>query len=164
MNKAHKEKCLKWCLDNQNQDWSMVIFTDESYFQLFRNKVQEWAKSRPQKPTPKHRPSFMVWGGIGTRETTTLEIARGSINATWYQDILAANLEPSLAVIYPDRYVLQQGTATPHKAKSTKKRLEDCGIVVLEWPPYSLDLNPIENLWHVMKDALEKLDPRNMEE
>jgi hypothetical protein len=121
MTKAHKEKCLKWCLDNQKRDWSMVIFTDESYFQLFRNKVREWTKSRPQKPTPKHGPSFMVWGGIGTRGTTTLEIARGSINATRYQDILSTNLEPSMAVICPDGYVLQQDNATPLKAKSTKK-------------------------------------------
>jgi hypothetical protein len=121
MTKEHKEKRLKWCLDNQNRDWSMVIFTDESYFQLFRNKVREWAKSRPQKPTSKHGPSLMVWRGIGTRGTTILEIARGSINATRYQDILAANLEPSMVVIYPDGYVLQQDNATPHTAKSTKK-------------------------------------------
>jgi transposase len=33
-------------------------------------------------------------------------------------------------------------------------------VDVLEWPACSPDLNPIENLWQIMKCRLEKMDPR----
>ena len=37
------------------------------------------------------------------------------------------------------------------------------GIPVLEWPPWSPDLNPIENLWALLKVRLNKEFP-NIEE
>lgn len=40
-----------------------------------------------------------------------------------------------------------------------KKYLESLGITWLEWPPYSLDLNPIENLWALLKAEVNKRFP-----
>jgi hypothetical protein len=37
--------------------------------------------------------------------------------------------------------------------------LEKHGIWTLEWPPYSLDLNPIEHLWWHLKRKIVKLHP-----
>jgi transposase len=34
------------------------------------------------------------------------------------------------------------------------------GLVPIFWPPFSLDLSPIENIWNRMKDILEQLDPQ----
>ena len=30
------------------------------------------------------------------------------------------------------------------------------GVELLDWPPYSPDLNPIENLWHILKAEIMK--------
>lgn len=38
------------------------------------------------------------------------------------------------------------------------------GIRVIEFPPRSPDLNPIENLWHVLKWRVERRNPRTGEE
>ncbi len=38
------------------------------------------------------------------------------------------------------------------------------GVHILEFPPRSPDLNPIENLWHVIKCRVESLHPRTVDE
>ena len=34
-----------------------------------------------------------------------------------------------------------------------------CYTVLRNWPPYSLDLNPIEHVWARLRDMLEEVDP-----
>jgi hypothetical protein len=33
------------------------------------------------------------------------------------------------------------------------------GVVLIDWPPYSPDLNPIENLWFPLKEGVYKVNP-----
>jgi hypothetical protein len=35
---------------------------------------------------------------------------------------------------------------------------------ILDWPSQSHDLNPIENLWSVMKNIVQKRNPKNLDE
>ena len=66
------------------------------------------------------------------------------MTADKYVDILTENLEEStLKMDLDEEWMLQQDNE--RTAKKTKKFLQDCEIEVLEWPPQSADLNPIEN-------------------
>ena len=158
----HIKKRLEWCLKNRRRNWKKTVFTDESFFVFFRNKVKQWGRKRPCIPVPKYSPSIMVWGGISHRGTTSLHMTRGKINSDTYQAILRDNLQP-IKALYPQGFTLQQDGATPHTSKSTQKFLEEGGYEVLDWPPNSPDLSPIENLWGIMKNALEKEIDRSPE-
>jgi transposase len=42
--------------------------------------------------------------------------------------------------------LFMQDNAPGHTVKETKELLKTLAIIVINWPPYSLDLNPIETL------------------
>ena len=46
-----------------------------------------------------------------------------------------------------------------HRRKAVKKFLEQKKIKTLEWPGNNPDLNPIENLWCVMKNKVSEKHP-----
>jgi transposase len=37
--------------------------------------------------------------------------------------------------------------------------LEEEGIDLIDWPPYSPDLNPIKNLWKMLKAEIDRAHP-----
>jgi transposase len=51
-----------------------------------------------------------------------------------------------------------------HKAKIIRVYLERQGVKLLSWPPQSLDLTPIENLWKQIKGRIghREIRPRNI--
>ena len=51
-----------------------------------------------------------------------------------------------------------------HTAKSTQAWCENSHIHVLDWPANSPDLNPIENLWGIVKKKLYKHQPNTCEQ
>ena len=53
-------------------------------------------------------------------------------------------------------YVIQDG-APAHRAKNTQLEEKNLGIIHLEWPASSPDLNPIETLWCTMISHLYNL-------
>ena len=55
--------------------------------------------------------------------------------------------------------IYMQDNAKIHKSHATMKWFRDNGIDLLEFPPYSPDLNPIEQLWFHLKELVNILDP-----
>ena len=47
----------------------------------------------------------------------------------------------------PELWVLEQDNDPKHTAKSAKKWFTNNEVRVMEWPPQSVNLYPIKNLW-----------------
>lgn len=106
----------------------------------------------------------MIWAAIGLDVRTPLiymtrdsEASNEGFTAKSYIEALEEGLIP----IYQAGQVFQQDNARIHTAKVTQEWFERHGIWVIDWPPYSPDLNPIEHAWKALKHQLYALFPDN---
>ena len=58
----------------------------------------------------------------------------------------------------------QQDCDPKHTSKAVKEWFTTNNVKVLEWPPQSPDLNPIENLWRQLKLKISGQNPKNRNE
>ncbi len=109
--------------------------------------------------------SVMVWGAISSAGVGPLCFLRSKVNTTVYQEVLEHFMLPAADQLYGDAdFIFQQDLAPAHSAKATSTWFKDHGIPVLNWPANSPDLNPIENLWGIVKRKMRYARPNNAEE
>ena len=81
------------------------------------------------------------------------------------RDILKANLLPSAEKLFPagEWWFLHDNDKKFH-SKVVQEWLHNNGVTCLDFPPYSPDLNPIENLWAALAREVEKTPCSDVEE
>jgi transposase len=167
LTESHKAQRLEFAKSTKKKDWSAVVFSDEHKFKQFKggNPAHDivWAKSVdevPVKEVERWGLTLDAWAGISSKGKTELVTYEGTLDAKGYQDILEEALLPAAMELFEDEkdgWELQQDKASCHTAKSTMRFLEEKGIAVVEgWPTKGDDINPMENLWAILDERLQK--------
>lgn len=130
--------------------------------------------TKGERLDPKHvqprithtRHSQMFWGAFSFDRRTALaplmgdpDSRRGGVTGR----IIRNCLEDQLPTICEPSSIFLQDNAPTHTANIVQSWLQEWaqenGVELVDWPPYSPDLNPIENLWKLLKEGICKRYP-----
>ena len=103
--------------------------------------------NRAKRPVKVH-----VWAGISRRGRTSICIFEGIMDVSLYIEVLEATLLPFLSLVYPDGHRFMADNDPKHTLKDAKEFLRVNNINWWRMPAESPDCNPIENLWHELKE------------
>jgi transposase len=114
----------------------------------------------------KHPGSVMVWSTISMRGLGPIYIVKDTMKHQQYIQVLKNELLPNIPRWYSRREkpTFMQDKAPPHTAKATKEFMKQAQLNILDWPGNSPDMNPIENVWAVLKKEVAKLKPSSIAE
>lgn len=166
---TNKLKRLEWAHRYASDSFDDVIWTGEASIQLEAHQRRRYRKVGVA-PTPKPRPNrpikVRVWAGISARGATNICIFEGIMDAEFYTQILGRYLVPFIRVKFlSGTHRFMQNNDSRHTSHTTQTFLEDNNINWWQTPPQSPDLNPLENLWHELKEHLRaRIKPTNKED
>ena len=155
------------------ENWAKVIFSDESKFNLFGNDGKNNVKRRigerlsatcTKKPAKFGGGSVMVFRMFSSQGTTPLVRFQTRVNAQIYKNIVQDHLVPIIQNSGFDRATFMQENAPCHKAKVVMSYFSEQDFEIMDWPPQSPDLNPIENLWKTLGVKVMERNPTNTED
>ena len=146
------------------EDWKRVIISDEKHFTLGRHG-QQFVQRPPREAynpqythTANESPTMVtIWGCFAAHEIGQAEIFEGDLNSRLYCRILESNLKPTYKKFFPKgQWYFLQDNDPSHTSGLAKSWFHRNGVTVLDFPPWSPDLNPIENVWPVLQRAVDQ--------
>ena len=109
-------------------------------------------------------PKKMFLGSFTAKGPGQLVNVERRMDSDKYKAILQMHLLPVVHRDFPDgESIFQQDLAPCHTSRKVCTFFAESGLTILDWPGNSPDLNPIENLWVIMKHRIEKDDCSTME-
>ena len=133
-----------------------LVFLDESGIDTFVSRhfgrAQRGEKIQGEISGKRYARKSFIAAKVGSKIIAPM-IFQGTCNSelfeTWVEKVLVQELIPGQLIIMDN--------ATFHKSAKTKKLIEQAGCQLLFLPPYSPDLNPIENFWAYLKKRIREI-------
>jgi hypothetical protein len=164
------------------KEWERVLFADEAIIEgeggvkegrqwVRRSRgMSEALKSENVHHSLPHPPQLQIWGCFAASGVGHCYIHNQTLDSkSFVRDILkTGHLVESVEFLFPEsprqQWYLLHDNAPIHKSKLTLEYLHNNGVTVVDFPPYSPDLNPIENLWQNIERRVEQRGAITMDE
>lgn len=168
VNKEKRKVFAALMLTKDDDYLESIVFSDETMVKAYPNGEIVYYRAPTERVDVISRrvqqggAGQMLWGCVSFHAYGPLIAVEGTQNAKTYLELLKDVVLPELDEGRRLGYdlVYQQDNARCHKAPPVMAFLDLWGYDVLEWPPQSPDLSPIEQIWNVLKMRMKALTPR----
>ena len=152
----------QWKKHQDRLDPRRLVFVDETWAKTNMTRTRGWCrKGLPLKAkVPQgHWKTMTFLAALRHDRIAAPCVFDGPINGerflAWVQQALAPTLNPGDVVIMDN--------LSSHKSPAIRKAIRDAGARLFFLPPYSPDLNPIEQVFAKLETLLRKADERTID-
>ncbi|KFM72689.1 Transposable element Tcb1 transposase, partial [Stegodyphus mimosarum] len=168
---THCRLRLAWCREQAlwtPQQWACVMFSDQSRFSLQSDSRRTFIWRAPgtryhqENINERHRyggAGELVWGGIILVSRTDLHIQIGTMTSQIYRDVILEQHVRLFRGAMGAQFVFMDDNARPHRANIVSECLQSEDITHMDWPAFSLDLNPVQHVWDMLGRRVAALQP-----
>ncbi|CAF4751963.1 unnamed protein product [Rotaria sp. Silwood2] len=165
----HQKKRLTWARSLMNYDWNQVMATDESVFRLHDIKRFYWQRPGERKICRKVKYTIKInaWCCLSAVGFGRIVCFKNNLNSTFLcNNIYHDGLLPAAREHFgrSRNWVLLEDNDPKHRSKVSVKWKEDHHVKTLPWPSLSPDMNPVENLWSLLKIKVAEQRPTTVKE
>lgn len=164
---------LEWAREHlhwSEEQWWKILWSDETWVTGGTHR-KVWITRRPGEelhphciiPKVQRKAGWMFWGCFaGKTKGPSLfwEKEWGTIGSESYIQHIIPLVEGWIKM--NPGLVFMQDNAPGHRAAETRAELYERSILIIFWPAFSPDLNPIEYVWNLMKDWIASHYPTKM--
>jgi transposase len=143
-------------------DPSRLVFIDETWAKTNMTRLRGWCpRGQPlvAKVPHGHWRTLTFLAALRCDRIDAPLVLDGPVNGESFTAYVEQFLLPTLS---PGDVVVMDNLGS-HKGKTVRQLIRSAGAKLLFLPPYSPDLNPIEQVFAKLKTLLRKADPRSVE-
>jgi transposase len=154
-------------------DWSKVIFSDEAC--IWFGKTGRMYVRRPRGKDYAYQDEYVakyqhhgekinIIGFVTVHGVGKIEIFSENMDKIKMKKLLSNNLLQTAQQYFPnEQWYFLHDNDKKFKSGLVEEWCHNNGVTVMDFPPYSPDLNPIENVWAYLKYQVTQRNPKDVD-